>query len=231
MVAPEEFITAAEETGLIAQIGYWVLRQACADLRSWQLLHPSVSDVRIAVNLSVRQLAISDLAVQVEKIVTDAGLRPGRVELEITESSVMTDTDQAAKTLEQLKARGFRLSIDDFGTGHSSLSYVHRFPLDRIKVDKSFLMRVRTEKETDVVFRAIVDIGEQLGLDVVAEGIETRAEVAQLQAINCKLGQGYLFSAPEPSAIIAERLMRDADPQLRGGTRGPGVLGLRAKST
>jgi EAL domain-containing protein (putative c-di-GMP-specific phosphodiesterase class I) len=115
-----------------------------------------------------------------------------------------------------LKARGFRLSIDDFGTGHSSLSYVHRFPIDRIKVDRSFLLRGRTEKETEVVIRAIVDIGEQLGLDVVAEGIETRLELAKLRAINCKFGQGYLFSRPESSACITKRRSCEAASRYQG---------------
>jgi EAL domain-containing protein (putative c-di-GMP-specific phosphodiesterase class I) len=138
--------------------------------------------------------------------VTDAGVGTNRVEFEITETSVMIDPETAHRTLEQLKAKGFRLSIDDFGTGHSSLSYVHRFPIDRIKVDRSFLLQGRSERETEVVIRAIVDIGEQLGLEVVAEGIETQSELSKLRAINCKFGQGYLFSAPESSANVVKRL-------------------------
>jgi PAS domain S-box-containing protein len=206
MVGPAEFIGSVEETGLIVPIGYWVLRQACVDLRSWQMLDPAHAAVRVAVNLSARQLAVPDLAERLGAIVAEVGVQPNCVELEITEHSVMTDADLAGRTLERLKAEGFRLSIDDFGTGHSSLSYVHRFPIDRIKVDRSFVLRGCTEKETEVVMRAIVDIGEQLGLDVIAEGIETRSELAKVQAIRCKFGQGYLFSAPESSARIAERL-------------------------
>ena len=206
IVGPAEFITAVEESGLIVPIGYWVLRQACADLRIWQTLSPEALSLRVAVNLSARQLSVPDLAEQLGAIAAEAGVRPHSIELEITENSVMTDASLAARTLERLKSQGFRLSIDDFGTGHSSLSYVHRFPIDRIKVDRSFLLRGRTEKETEVVMRAIVEIGDQLGLDVIAEGVETLSELAKVQAIRCKFGQGYLFSAPASNVSIAERL-------------------------
>jgi PAS domain S-box-containing protein len=206
IVGPAEFIGAVEETGLIVPIGYWVLRQACLDLLSWQALDPANTSVRVAVNLSARQLAVPDLARQLAMIVADVGVSASRVELEITENSVMTDAALAARTLEQLNAQGFRLSIDDFGTGHSSLSYVHRFPIDRIKVDRSFLLRGRGERDAEVVMRAIVEIGERLGLDVVAEGIETRSELAKVRAINCRFGQGYLFASPESSGRVAQWL-------------------------
>jgi EAL domain-containing protein (putative c-di-GMP-specific phosphodiesterase class I) len=210
ILGPSEFIGAVEETGLIVPIGYWVVRQACADLKSWHAIGPLAAKVRVAVNLSARQLLVPDLAQQLGVVVVEAGVRPECVELEITENSVMTDLDLVARTLDQLRAQGFRISIDDFGTGHSSLSYVHRLPVDRIKVDRSFLLRGRTEKETEVVIRAIVDIGERLGLDVVAEGIETREELAMVQALLCTFGQGYLFSRPESRVGVAERLRREA---------------------
>lgn len=229
VLGPHEFIAAAEESGLIVPVGYWVLRQACADLRRWHAIDPKLADIRVAVNLSPRQLAIPDLAARLGTIVEEAGVQPDKVEFEITESSVMTDPDLAGRTLEQLKSRGFRLSIDDFGTGHSSLSYVHRFPIDRIKVDRSFLLRGRTEKETEVVIRAIVDIGQQLGLDVIAEGIETTTELAKLKAINCKWGQGYLFSAPETSASVSERLARSTVRHPISSARSQRVVGLTAK--
>lgn len=208
MVGPSEFIRSVEDSGLIVPIGGWVLRQACIDLRRWQALDPANAAIRVAVNLSARQLAVPDLARQLGDIVMATGVSSNHVELEITEHSVMTDAVLAARTLEQLKAQGFRLSIDDFGTGHSSLSYVHRFPIDRIKVDRSFLLRGRGENDTEVVMRAIVDIGNQLGLDVIAEGIETQSELAKVRAINCQFGQGFLFAAPESSAAIEQQFGR-----------------------
>jgi PAS domain S-box-containing protein len=201
-VSTQEFIATAESTGLIVPVGYWVLERACADVRRWEVVDPRSSEVFIAVNLSAKQLAVPDLVTRIEEIVVHAGVRPSRIEFELTESSVMVDPELAQRQLEGLKRKGFRLSIDDFGTGHSSLSYVHRFPVDRIKVDRSFLLRARTEHETDVVMRAIIDLGMQLGLEVVAEGVETDVELAKLQAIGCKLGQGYLFAPPRASDSV-----------------------------
>jgi PAS domain S-box-containing protein len=201
-ISTQQFIAAAESTGLIVPVGYWVLERACADLRRWEVVDPRSSNVFVAVNLSAKQLVVPDLVARVEAIVAQAGVRPGRIEFELTESSVMVDPELAERQLEGLKDKGFRLSIDDFGTGHSSLSYVHRFPVDRIKVDRSFLLRARSEHETDVVMRAIVDLGVQLGLEVVAEGVETDVELAKLQQIGCKLGQGYLFAPPRASDSV-----------------------------
>jgi PAS domain S-box-containing protein len=201
-VSTQQFIATAETTGLIVPMGYWVLERACADLRRWEVVDPRSSEVFVGVNLSAKQLVVPDLVTRIEEIVTQAGVRPGRIEFELTESSVMVDPELAQRQLEALKRKGFRLSIDDFGTGHSSLSYVHRFPVDRIKVDRSFLLRARTEHETDVVMRAIIDLGMQLGLEVVAEGVETDVELAKLQAIGCKLGQGYLFAPPRASDSV-----------------------------
>jgi EAL domain-containing protein (putative c-di-GMP-specific phosphodiesterase class I) len=166
------------------------------------VVDPRSSEVFVGVNLSAKQLVVPDLVARIEEIVAHAGVSPSRIEFELTESSVMIDPELALRQLEALKRKGFRLSIDDFGTGHSSLSYVHRFPVDRIKVDRSFLLRARTEHETDVVMRAIIDLGTQLGLEVVAEGVETDVELAKLQAIGCKLGQGYLFAPPRSSESV-----------------------------
>ena len=162
-ISTQQFIATAESTGLIVPVGYWVLERACADVRRWEVVDPRSSEVFVGVNLSAKQLVVPDLVARVEEIVAQAGVRPGRIEFELTESSVMVDPELAQRQLEALKRKGFRLSIDDFGTGHSSLSYVHRFPVDRIKVDRSFLLRARTEHETDVVMRAIIDLGTQLG--------------------------------------------------------------------
>ena len=162
-ISTQQFIATAESTGLIVPVGYWVLERACADVRRWEVVDPRSSEVFVGVNLSAKQLVVPDLVARVEEIVGQAGVRPGRIEFELTESSVMVDPELAQRQLEALKRKGFRLSIDDFGTGHSSLSYVHRFPVDRIKVDRSFLLRARTEHETDVVMRAIIDLGSAAG--------------------------------------------------------------------
>jgi EAL domain-containing protein (putative c-di-GMP-specific phosphodiesterase class I) len=193
-----ELVALAERTGLIVPMGYWVLERACEDLARWTAASPEMKRIGVAVNLSARQLAVPDLVSSLETIVDRAGIAHERVEFELTESCVMTDPEAARATLEALRARGFRLSIDDFGTGHSSLSYVHRLPVHRLKVDRSFLSRERGARETEVVMRAIVELGRQLGLGVVAEGVETEAEIDRLRAIGCELAQGYYFATPQP---------------------------------
>jgi PAS domain S-box-containing protein len=209
-VAPTAALVAmAERTGQIVPIGYWVLERACADLMQWSAASPEMRRVGVAVNLSAKQLAVPDLVSSFEAIVDRAGVAHERVEFELTESCVMTDPDAAQVRLAALRQRGFRLSIDDFGTGHSSLSYVHRLPVHRLKVDRSFLSRERGARETEVVMRAIVELGRQLGLGVVAEGVETESEVERLRAIGCELAQGYYFATPQNRDSVPQAI-RDA---------------------
>ena len=209
VVPTAELVAMAERTGLIVPIGYWVLERACEDLMRWSATSPEMKRVGVAVNLSAKQLAVPDLVTSFEAIVDAAGVAHERVEFELTESCVMTDPDAAQAMLGALRSRGFRLSIDDFGTGHSSLSYVHRLPVHRLKVDRSFLSRERGARETEVVMRAIVELGRQLGLGVVAEGVETEAEVDRLRAIGCELAQGYYFATPQNRERVAQAI-RDA---------------------
>ena len=203
LVGTGELVSMAERMGLIVQIGYWVLERACADMVKWSASQ-EMKHVGVSVNLSAKQLAVPDLVTTLEAIVDRAGVAHERVEFELTESCVMTDPEGARTTLAALRARGFRLSIDDFGTGHSSLSYVHRLPVHCLKVDRSFLSRERGTGETEVVMRAIVELGRQLGLRVVAEGVETEAEMDRLRALGCELAQGYYFAAPQSADRIAQ---------------------------
>jgi PAS domain S-box-containing protein len=204
-----QLIGIAERTGLIVPLGLWVLEQACADLVKLTTRYPELSSVGVSVNLSAKQLAVPDLAGAFEGVVGAIGLDPSRVEFELTESCVMVDPGAAQRTLEALRQRGFRLSIDDFGTGHSSLSYVHRLPVERLKMDRSFLSHERGPRETDGVIRAVVDLGRHLGLGVVAEGVETAADVARVRALGCTTAQGYYLAVPQRLDRVATA-MREA---------------------
>jgi PAS domain S-box-containing protein len=204
-----ELVALAERTGLIVPIGYWVVERACTDLMRWTAASPEMKRVGVSVNLSAKQLAVPHLVETLTGIVDGTGVAHERVEFELTESCVMTDPEMARATLEALRGRGFRLSIDDFGTGHSSLSYVHRLPVHRLKVDRSFLSRERDARESEVVMRTIVELGRQLGLSVVAEGVETEVEVDRLRAIGCELAQGYYFATPQARDRV-QQAVRDA---------------------
>ncbi len=209
LIFPSRFITLAEETGLIMPIGYWVLREACSQMQSWLSHLPADYPLMISVNLSSKQLAHPNLIEQVDQILTETGLPPSRLKLEITESMVLENTEAAQKTLHQLKERQIQLSMDDFGTGYSSLNYLHRLPIDVLKIDRSFINEMDKSEESLELVKAIVSIAHSLKMDVVAEGIETRAQLQQLQTLNCKFGQGYLFSRP-----VDDRIARDFVNQL-----------------
>jgi diguanylate cyclase (GGDEF)-like protein/PAS domain S-box-containing protein len=196
LVGPTEFIPVAEETGLILPIGQWVLNEACRQVREWQKLHLADERVTISVNLSSRQFSQADLIDQVSSALRESGLRPGCLKLEITESMVMENIDTAIGMLAQLRALGVGLSIDDFGTGYSSLSYLHRFPIDTLKIDRSFVTQMTDNTENAEIVRTIVTLARSLDMDVIAEGVETRAQLQQLSTLGCDYGQGYLFSRP-----------------------------------
>ncbi|MGI8898413.1 MAG: putative bifunctional diguanylate cyclase/phosphodiesterase [Pyrinomonadaceae bacterium] len=194
LISPLDFIPVAEEGGQIVQIGQWVLREACFQIQRWQEKFPADKPLYMTVNLSARQFAQPDLIDQVRDILTETGVDPAYLKLEITESMVMDDFESAAAMLFQLRALGVRLSIDDFGTGYSSLTYLHRFPIDTLKIDRSFVNCM--DKENMEIVRTILMLAENLGMDAVAEGVETQEQLTLLRSLNCQSGQGYFFSKP-----------------------------------
>ena len=208
-VLPSEFIPVAEETGLIIPLGYTVLQEACRQMKRWHEQFSQASGLMISVNLSQRQFSQPNLREQVKQTIDEVGLDSRCLKLEITESMVMDDVESAIALLHQLKALNLKLSIDDFGTGYSSFTSLHRFPIDTLKVDKSFISRIEDGGKYAEIVRTIVTLGHNLGMEVIAEGIETNLQIKVLQALKCKYGQGYFFSKPLPAkaatALLAKR--------------------------
>jgi diguanylate cyclase (GGDEF)-like protein len=209
LVAPADFIPVAEETGLIVPIGQWVLNEACAQVRQWQIDSPSHRSLSLSVNLSARQVAQPDLLQRIKDALETSKLNPHCLKLEITESVVMENAEAAAQMFKQLRSLGVQLSIDDFGTGYSSLSYLHRFPLNYLKIDRSFVMRLTTDNDNAIV-RTISTLARNLGMEVIAEGIETEEQYQQLKMLGCEYGQGYLFSHPVNKEGVLYLLAQDA---------------------
>jgi len=195
-VNPEEFIPVAEQSGLILPIGDWVLREACRQMRAWQDM--GLVAGTMAVNLSTRQFRQMDLAEEISIALRDTGLAPGDLELEITESSIMDSLASAADVLAELERLGIRIAVDDFGTGYSSLSYLKSFSIHGLKIDRSFIHDIPGDDNDTAIVRAIITMASSLGLTVVAEGVETEAQLAYLRANHCDQVQGYLFSRPLP---------------------------------
>ena len=208
LISPIDFIPVAEETGLIVQIGDFVLREACQQMQRWHTIFPSDPPMFISVNLSGKQFAQPDLTSEVATILSETGLNPRTLKLEITESVVMDNIETATEMLKQLRSLGVQLSIDDFGTGYSSLSYLHRFPIDTLKIDRSFVTQMSDNNENMEIVRTVVMLAQNLGMDVVAEGVETTEQLSLLQRLGCEFGQGYFFSKPVEASgaekIIAE---------------------------
>jgi diguanylate cyclase (GGDEF)-like protein/PAS domain S-box-containing protein len=196
LISPMDFIPLAEETGMIVQIGEWVLREACEQMRRWQLVFPTDPPAFMCVNLSVKQFSQLDLIETVASILQETNLAPTSLKLEITESAVMENVDTATRMLNQLRRLGVQLAMDDFGTGYSSLSNLHRFPINTLKIDRSFITRMVENNENAEIVRTISGLAQNLGMDVVAEGVETRAQLDILRSLGCKYGQGYFFSKP-----------------------------------
>jgi diguanylate cyclase (GGDEF)-like protein/PAS domain S-box-containing protein len=198
LVSPADFVPLLEDTGLIVPVGEWVIEAACRQLVTWR--EAGVQPVPIAINLSARQFRDKNLAATIERILRAHDVDPRLIEIELTESSLMVNTDEAVRTLSYLKSLGVRLSIDDFGTGYSSLAYLRRFPLDTLKIDRSFVNDVTTHADVANITRAVIGMSHNLGLKVVAEGVETEAQLAFLEAAGCGEMQGYFFSRPMPAA-------------------------------
>ncbi|HEX8473336.1 MAG TPA: EAL domain-containing protein [Pyrinomonadaceae bacterium] len=213
LISPMDFIPIAEDTGQIISIGLWTLEQACRQMRQWQKQFPSES-LFISVNLSGKQFTQPDLIEQVRVTLESTKLDPRSLKLEITESVVMENIDTATEMLRQLRALGVQLSIDDFGTGYSSLSYLHRFPIDTLKIDRSFVMRMVDNSENIEIVRTIVMLAQILGMDVVAEGVETKEQLALLRKLGCENGQGYFFSKPT-GVGGAEKIIADTCAHLQ----------------
>jgi len=210
LVSPLDFIPVAEETGLIVPIGKFVLDEACTKVREWQLESPSHRSLSVSVNLSGRQVAQHDILDQVKNALQQSKLSPHCLKLEITESVVMENAEAATLMFKQLRALGIQLSIDDFGTGYSSLSYLHRFPLNYLKIDRSFVSRMTTADDNSEIVRTIATLAHNLGMQVIAEGIETVDQFGRLKALGCEYGQGFLFSAPVNEVEALHLLTKDA---------------------
>lgn len=215
-IAPMDFIPLAEENGCIIQLGAWVLNQACRDLAKWKT-SCGVDGLPISINLSRRQLPSPDLLETIARALSEAGLTPNDLKLEVTESAIMHDPEAAVSRLREIRATGIRLDIDDFGTGYSSLSCLHQFPLSGLKIDRQFINNVADRRDYAAVIHAIVSLAHHLDIHLVAEGIETAAQVAQLRALGCDMGQGYFFGRPmdatEFETLLQNGARGDASPR------------------
>ena len=203
MVSPAEFVAVAEETGLINQLGAFVLKRACADAALWP------EPIKVAVNLSPLQFRSGNLLAVVAEALEESGLAPERLELEITETLLLDKSGLVLATLHALRELGISISMDDFGTGYSSLSYLRSFPFDKIKIDRSFVHDMGESVDSQAIVRAIIGLGASLGITITAEGIENVSDMERLRQEGCDEGQGYLFSKARPQAEILAALMRD----------------------
>ncbi len=216
MVSPAQFIPLAEETGLIVPMGSWALRTACEQLKRWQR-EPLMSDLTLAVNVSARQFRASDFVEQVRRILLETGAKPSHLKLELTESTVLESVEDTIAKMRELKLLGLSFSMDDFGTGYSSLQYLKRLPLDQIKIDQSFVRDITSDPNDAAIVQTIIAMTEALGLNVIAEGVETEAQLEFLDLRGCHAFQGYLFGRPVALAQFEQRLaaMADATPAKR----------------
>lgn len=211
LVGPDSFIPLAEETGLIVPIGTWVMRTACAQIAAWQR-RPGWSGLRLAVNVSARQLQQVDFAEVVVAASSEAGLAPGSLSIEITESVLLDDVEASGLRLDHLKQLGIGVSLDDFGTGYSSLTYLRRFPVDSVKLDRSFVAGMGSDPGDTAIVTAVVELGQALGLESVAEGIETETHLEMLRALGCDSGQGFLFSPGVPPGEFEASFLTSSVP-------------------
>ncbi|GAB3217369.1 hypothetical protein GCM10027586_10680 [Kineococcus gypseus] len=203
LLLPDRFIGVAEESGAIDAVGSWVLREACGQVAAWRACAPGAADLTAAVNLSVAQLR-PGLVQEVLGVLRDTGLPAGALVLEVTETVLVREGEDARDVLAQLRAHGVRIAVDDFGTGYSSLSYLRQLPVDVLKVDRSFVQAMSRGEDTAVV-RTIVGLAEALGLETVAEGVESAEDARALRGLGCDQAQGYHWSRPVPAAELTAR--------------------------
>jgi diguanylate cyclase (GGDEF)-like protein/PAS domain S-box-containing protein len=206
LVPPSEFIPFAEETGLIVPLGRWVVREACRQVRAWNLRRVARAPLLVSVNLSARQFQHPDLLDDVSLALAESDLAPSCLALEITESAMIGDADEALRKLRALKALGVLIGIDDFGTGYSSLAYLKRFPVDVLKIDRSFVGGLGADPDDTAIVAATINLGHALGLRVVGEGVETAAQLMQLRNLGCDVAQGYYFARPQAAEAVGELL-------------------------
>jgi EAL domain-containing protein (putative c-di-GMP-specific phosphodiesterase class I) len=195
MIPPYEFIPLAEETGLIVSIGHWVLETACAQIKQWEN-GVDTQHLQLSVNVSARQFYEDNFVVQVQQMLNHYGINPDRLKLELTESLVLDDINSTINKMNELRNIGVRFSMDDFGTGQSSLAYLTQLPLDQLKIDQSFVRNIGVKNTDAVIVQTIIGMGNNLGMEVIAEGVETEEQRAFLQENGCPICQGYLFSKP-----------------------------------
>ena len=212
-ISPGDFISLAEDTGLVIPLGMWVLKTACQQLARWQWQSHSNRHLFMSVNLSSKQTSQTDLVGEIRAVLKETHVDPSHLKLEITESAVMDDAEKTVQLLRRLKALGVQISIDDFGTGYSSLGYLHRFPVDTLKIDRSFVSRIGEAAENLEIVRTIISLAENMGMDVVAEGVETLAQFSQLRTLKCQYGQGYLFARPVDAESIDAWISQQPDWQ------------------
>ena len=213
MISPCKFIPVAEETGLIIPLGIWVLKEACKQIKTWQEKYNSFVSLTVNINVAVQQFSYSSLIEEIDKILEETQLPSSCLKLEITESAIMENSDSAHAILQQLRDRDIKICIDDFGTGYSSLSYLHQFPVDNLKIDRSFVSRIKNVDEPNKVIDAIVNLAHHLDISVTAEGIETEAQLDYLRKANCEYGQGYHFFKPlNAEAVEAMELLTNKKP-------------------
>ena len=220
LISPSDFIPIAEESGMISPIGQWVLEEACRQAKKWQTQFPLLWPLKMSVNLSARQFQGNDIVQEIANVLEATELPAFCLELEITETAVMEDADATILILEKLRDLGVKLAIDDFGTGYSSLAYIERFPLDSLKIDRSFVQTIgktrhgKAKKERSVIMKAVQTLGQGLGIEITAEGIETLEQLAELRDMGCAVGQGFFFAKPLSSVSLTRMLREKSDAEI-----------------
>ncbi|MGK7884065.1 MAG: EAL domain-containing protein [Crocosphaera sp.] len=214
LISPEKFIPIAEETGLIMPLSNWVLNQGCQQMCEWQKISDSYQELMISINLSVKQFSENNLVEEIINTLQNCGMSKNCLKLEITESCLIKNTEEVCSILNELKALGINLSMDDFGTGYSSLSYLHRFPFDTLKIDRSFIKNMSQSSDKLRLTQTIINLANDFGMEVIAEGIETKEQWEQLQQLKCPYGQGYYFAKPLTVEEVEKIILKGNNPLI-----------------